>query len=94
MAFLQVTMPGIYNSGGETKLVKAGGAVLGVVQVIAVAFGIISALVMGMKYMFSSVENRATIKQKMIIFVIGSVLVFGATGLIKLIANWANTVIK
>ena len=87
-------MPGIYTPGGESTLVKAGGADLGVVQVIAVAFGIISALVMGMKYMFSSVEDRATIKQKMIIFVIGSILVFGATGLIKLIANWANTVIK
>lgn len=85
---------GIYTPGGETTLVDAGGAILGVVQVIAVAFGIISALIMGMKYMFSSVESRATIKQKMIIFVIGSILVFGATGIIRLIANWANQVIK
>lgn len=94
MAFLQVTMPGIYTPGGETTLVKAGGAVLGAVQVIAIAFGIVSALVMGMKYMFSSIEDRVKIKQKLIIYVLGSILVFGATGLIKLIANWANTVIK
>ena len=87
-------MPGIYTPGGETTLVKAGGAVLGAVQVIAIAFGIVSALVMGMKYMFSSVEDRVKIKQKLIIYVLGSILVFGATGLIKLIANWANTVIK
>lgn len=87
-------MPGIYTPGGETKLVKAGGAVLGAVQVIAIAFGIVSALVMGMKYMFSSIEDRVKIKQKLIIYVLGSILVFGATGLIKLIANWANTVIK
>ncbi len=87
-------MPGIYTPGGETTLVKAGGAVLGAVQVIAIAFGIVSALVMGMKYMFSSIEDRVKIKQKLIIYVLGSILVFGATGLIKLIANWANTVIK
>lgn len=85
---------GIYSGTTESTILTAGGAILGAVQVIAVGFALVSALIMGMKYMFSSVEDKATIKQKMILFIGGAVIVFGATGLIKLIAKWANAVIK
>ena len=82
----------IYDKQGNTELIKMGGSVLGVVQVIGISMGVIMLLILGIKYMMMShsVDEKATIKEKLIPYVIGAVLLFGGTGLLTIIANFAQ----
>lgn len=58
-----------------------------VIQVLAIAAIVFA----GVKYMFAGADEKATIKTGMLILVIGAVLVFGATTVVKIIANSVNT---
>lgn len=76
------------NNGG---LIDAGGKVLGVVQVIGVSAGVICLIILAIKYMMSSNDtaDKAKIKEKLVPYAIGAVLLFGGTGAITIIANMA-----
>lgn len=85
---------GIYNSQGTSKVTKAGGSVLAVVQVIGISVGVIMLIIMGIKYMISSIDEKANIKEKLIPYVIGAVIMFGGTGILTIIANFAQNMNK
>lgn len=80
----------IYSKNGTSTVNKAGGKILGVVQVIGVSVGIIFLIILGVKYMASSTNDKATIKERLIPYAIGAVLMFGGTGLLTIIANFAR----
>ncbi len=82
----------IYKNKGNTKLVTAGGKVLGVARVIGVSCGVICLLILAIKYimMSSNSNDKATIKEKLIPYVIGAVLLFAGTGILSIIANFAQ----
>lgn len=60
-----------------------------VVQILAVAAVVFA----GVRYMFASADQKADIKKGMIILVIGAVLVFGATTILKAVQNAATKVV-
>lgn len=60
-----------------------------IVQVLAVAAVVFA----GVRYMFASADQKADIKKGMIILVIGAVMVFGATAILKMIYG-ATSIIK
>lgn len=80
----------IYDKSDTNKIINLGGKVLGVVQIISVATGVIMLIILGMKYMVSSVEEKATIKQKLIPYVIGAFLIFAGTKFLQIIQDLAK----
>lgn len=82
----------IYKNEGNSKLITAGGSVLAVAQTIGVSCGIIFLLILGIKYVYMShdADDKAKIKEKLIPYVIGAVLLFGGSGLLGLVANFAR----
>lgn len=80
----------IYNKSGTDKVIMAGGSILGVAQVIGVSVGVIFLVILGVKYMISSTDDKATIKERLIPYVIGAVIMFGGTGILTIIANFAQ----
>ena len=83
---------GIYSANGTSKITEAGGEILGVVQVIGVSVGVIFLIIIGIKYMVMSSNpgQKASIKEKLIPYVIGAVIMFGGTGMLSIIANFAQ----
>lgn len=81
----------IYDSSNTGKIKDLGGKVLGVVQIVSVATGVIMLIILGIKYMISSVEEKATIKQKLVPYVIGAFLIFAGTTFLQIIQGLANT---
>lgn len=61
-----------------------------IVQILAIAAVVFA----GVRYMFASADQKADIKKQMIILVIGAVMVFGASTIIKLIADTTSEVSK
>lgn len=78
------------NTGGKTVKVigNVWGIVLTVLQVAAIAAIVFS----GVRYMFASADSKADIKKQMIWLVVGGVLVFAASTVVKLITTVANDV--
>lgn len=82
----------IYKNEGTSKVTDMGGSILAVVQVIGVSVGMIMLIILGIKYMWmsSNAGDKASIKEKLIPYVIGAVIMFGGTGILTIIANFAQ----
>ena len=78
---------------GVDTLYELGNTILGIFQYVGGGVAIIAAIVLGMKYMYSSPDAQAEIKKKLMPFVIGGVLVFGATSLIKIVETFVGEII-
>lgn len=81
---------GIYSKAGTSKVTTAGGSILAVVQAIGISCGVIFLIILGIKYMTSSTDEKATIKEKLIPYVIGAVIMFGGSAILGIIANFAQ----
>ena len=68
------------------------GIALGVIQTIALAVAIIMLLVLGIKYMISSAEERAEIKKHLITYTIGALIMFGTSFILGVIKEFATNI--
>lgn len=67
--------------------------ILGVVQVIGVAVAVIMLIVLAIKYISAAPGDKAEIKKHAVVYIVGAVVLFGATGLLGIIKNFtAETV--
>lgn len=82
------------NNGSQSSIRDAGGYVLGLVQTIGMAVAVIILVVLGIKYMVSSPEDKATIKDKASMYVVGAIIIFAASGLVGLVSKYATEKIK
>lgn len=81
------------STDGVNTLYDLANAVLGIIQYVSAGAAVVATLVLAMRYMYSAPDEKAEIKKKMIPFVIGAVLVFGAVTLVKLLESFAKDLI-
>ena len=78
---------------GVGTLFNLGNVILGIIQYVSIGVASIAAIVLGIKYMYSSPEDKAEIKKKLVPFIIGGILVFGAVQLVKLVEIFVGEII-
>ncbi len=78
---------------GVKTLFNLGNVILGIIQYVSIGVASIAAIVLGIKYMYSSPEDKAEIKKKLVPFIIGGILVFGAVQLVKLVEIFVGEII-
>lgn len=79
-----------YNTssrGEEAELNKKAGVILGVINTIGVVVSIVTLMVVGIKYMLGSVEEKAEYKKSMGMYLLGAFLVFSITTLPNILYN-------
>lgn len=76
------------NSKTINSIQNAWGIILTILQVAAIAAVVFA----GVRYMFASADSKADIKKQMIWLVIGAILVFGASTVIRLVTNVASDI--
>ena len=59
-------------------IISLSDSIFGILQAVALAVALVMILVLGIKYMTSSVEGKADIKATMVPFIVGAVVAFGA----------------
>ena len=64
------------------------GSIIYILQIIFLALAIIMAMVLAIKYMASSVNEKAEIKKHLTIYVLGVVLLFAASGFVALLRTF------
>lgn len=78
------------STGAAGQFQNVAGNILAIVQVVAVATAIIMLIVLAIKYISSAPNDKAEIKKHAVIYVVGAVLLFGASGILELIKNFAG----
>lgn len=68
--------------------------ILGIVQVIGVAIAVIMLIVLAIKYISAAPGDKAEIKKHAVVYIVGAVVLFGATGLLQIIKNFATETVN
>ena len=89
-----LTNPDNYKPGNldDTGLNAKAGHILGVINTIGVVLSVIILMVIGIKYMIGSVEEKAEYKKTMKAYVIGVSLLFSITTIANILYNIANSI--
>ena len=81
------------NAGGLDEVATSvGGGIVGVIRTIGYVVAIGMLIWLGVKWMMASAQEKADLKNKAWGYVIGAVLVFGASTLLPIIANFAQSI--
>ncbi|OKZ65641.1 MAG: hypothetical protein BHW02_03850 [Clostridium sp. 28_12] len=75
---------------GTNDIQTFGGKILGILQTVGIVLSVIILVILGIKYMMGSAEEKAEYKKTMIPYLVGAVLIF----LAPTIANTVYTLIK
>lgn len=80
------------SATGTTEIKNFGGNIMGVINVVGVVVAVVVLMVIGIKYMMGSAEEKAEYKKTMIPYIVGAVLIFGATTIANVIFQFAQGV--
>lgn len=73
------------TSGAQGQVTDISNKIIGVITTIGVVVAVIVLLVLGIKYMMGSASEKADYKKTMIPYLVGAVLIFGASAITKVV---------
>lgn len=77
------------GTAGE-KVTNAAGQVLTIVRIVGMAVAVIMLTILGIKYVAASPNEKADYKKGMTVYVVGAVLLFGASALLSVIQKFVE----
>ena len=80
--------PDVTVGGG--KIENIGEKIAGALQIVGTVLAVVILVVLGIKYMMGSPEEKAEYKKTMMPYVIGAVLIFAATNIAGVVYNIAT----
>lgn len=84
----------IEEENGYEKVSQKAGAIWGIIQVIGSVLAVIIIIVIGIKYMVGSVEQKAEYKKTFMLYLIGAILLFAGSSIPKLIYDLTTQTIN
>ena len=79
------------SATGTTEVQDFGENIMGVVQVAGVVIAVIILMVLGIKYMMGSAEEKAEYKKTMIPYLVGAILIFAASTIANVVYQFATS---
>lgn len=74
------------TQGGDIdKISTLGGNIVNILQVVGIVIAVVVILVIGIKYLIGSAEEKAKYKETMIPYIVGALLVFAGTSIVKVV---------
>lgn len=77
------------NNINEIK--NFGNQIIGVIQAIGIVVSVVVVIVLGIKYMMGSVEEKAEYKKTMLPYIVGAALIFAAATVSSIVMNFFST---
>lgn len=78
--------------GKEKSLSAKAGTVIGVINVIGIVTSVITLMVIGIKYMIGSVEEKAEYKKTMGMYLLGAFLIFSITTIPNILYHFGSNI--
>ena len=79
-----------FDTRNTQNIQSLGSRILGIVRVVGTIAAVAMLIVLGIKYMMGSAEERAEYKKTLFPYFIGAILIFAATNLADIIYTWAQ----
>ena len=76
---------------GTTEVQDLGEKLMGVIQVAGVVIAVIILMILGIKYMMGSAEEKAEYKKTMIPYLVGAILIFAASTIANVVYQFATS---
>ena len=77
---------------GETQLQNVGKDIVGILRTIGIILSVVILIILGIKYMMGSAEEKADYKKSMIPYIVGAALIFAASSLAEVIFQFFNNI--
>ena len=85
-------IPSSVSPSGANDVNNIAGMVIYVIQIIAFAAAVIMLIFVGIKFLTASPEGKAEIKKSAVIYVVGAILLFAATGILGIVRTLASNI--
>lgn len=70
---------------GTTQIQNVGQSIVGILQVVGIVLSVVVLIVLGIKYMMGSAEEKAEYKKTFIPYIVGAALIFAASAFAQVI---------
>lgn len=80
------------DSAKAEEVVKLGATIVTIMQTVGIVVAVVVLLILGIKYMMGSAEEKAEYKKTMIPYLVGVVLIFASTTIVNVVYNIASGV--
>lgn len=80
------------TSGAKTAVTKVISSLINIIQVIGTGVAIIMLIVLAIKYISAAPGDKADIKKHAVVYVVGAVVLFAATGILQIVKNFAGNI--
>lgn len=74
-------------TGASGSVVNIGNQIIGIITTVGVVVAVVVLLVLGIKYMMGSASEKAEYKKTMIPYLVGAILIFGASAITKVVVS-------
>ncbi len=83
------------NTGtqADKTITNIGNSILSIITSVGIVLAIVLIAILGIKYMMGSTEEKAEYKKSMIPYLVGAVLVFGASAIGKAVIQFGKTIV-
>lgn len=74
-------------TSGTDKIQNIGNKIIGPIRVLGSSVSVVTLIIVGIKYVLGSVEEKAEYKETMKPYLIGAIMVFATTNLLKILVD-------
>ena len=78
------------SSVDVTKVQNIGNAIATIIRNVGIVAAVIILMILGVKYMIGSAEEKAEYKKTMIPYLVGAVILFGASGIAQAVVTFSK----
>lgn len=78
-------------NGSNEKLQNKAGVILGLITMVGTVISVVTLSLIGLKFMLGSVEDKANYNQALLPWVIGAIILFGASTIPSIVYNVINS---
>lgn len=75
----------------QDNIINLGNSIIAVVRIVGVVIAVVILLILGIKYMMGSAEEKADYKKSMIPYIVGAVLIFASTAIVGVVYDMASS---
>lgn len=88
---LAAKTPSSFTGTDTSTFDNIGNRIIGLIQAIGTIVAVAILIVLGIKYMMGSAEEKAEYKKTLLPYLVGAILIFAASNLASIIYNFAST---
>ena len=90
---LSSTIKDMANGTGNqpSEVINLGKTIVTIMQTVGIVVAVVVLLIIGIKYMIGSAEEKAEYKKTMIPYIVGAILIFASTTIVNVVYNLANS---